>query len=226
VSKKIIRRTFQIKAVIWDMDGVIADTIPLHFKVWHDVFQELGVHFTQGDYKRVFGMRTPEVLRNILGENVAQIQTIAWNKEARFRQILKQDAKLLPGVKKLLELSKMEGFKQALASSAPRENIFLLISELEIAHYFDCVVSEEDVHYGKPNPEVFLTAAQRLGVEPQNCLVIEDAVAGVKAAKSARMKCIAVAGMFTKKSLEEADLVIDSLEAVDKEALEFVQATK
>ena len=210
------------KAVIWDMDGVIADTIPFHFKAWQEVLHEQGIDFTQDDFKRVFGMGNDEVIRSILGGDVIKddIGNIAQRKEENFRQRIRQNIKVLPGVMELLRLFTRQGFKQALASSAPLENLLLLINTLEIGDFFECIVSEEGVTRGKPDPEVFLTAAKRLGLEPKNCLVIEDAVAGVTAANAAKMKCIAITNTFPKESLKEADLVVNSLEEVDGGTLE------
>jgi beta-phosphoglucomutase family hydrolase len=225
MEEQISERAFVTKAVVWDMDGVIADTIPLHFEVWHDMLQEMGMKFTQDDFKRVSGMRSEEVIQHILGGDVAQIQSIARNKEERFRQRVKRRINLFPGVKNLLELFVTKGFRQVLASSAPKENVVLLINELKIGSYFDSIVSGEDVTWGKPNPEVFLIAARRLGVAPKNCIVIEDAIAGIRAAKAAGMRCIAVANTFPREELQQADLVVNSLEEVDEETLKVLSTS-
>ena len=173
------------KAVIWDMDGVIADTAPYHLKAWQEVFQKRGVNFTEEDFRHSFGQRNDTIIRNFLGKEVSQdeIDIIANEKEESFRRRIRQNLKPLPGVIKLLKSLTERRFKMALASSAPVENIQLLTRGLGINNCFQCVICDKDVTEGKPNPQVFWLAAQRLGVEPRNCIVIEDAVAGVSAAK-------------------------------------------
>ena len=108
----------------------------------------------------------------------------------------------------------------ALASSAPMENIQLLTQGLGINNCFQSIICDNDVTEGKPSPQAFLLAAQKLGVEPENCIVIEDAVAGVTAAKRAGMRCLAVTNTHPSSSLREADMVIDTLEAVSTDDLE------
>ena len=210
------------RAVIWDMDGVIADTAPYHFKAWQEVFQKRGVSFTEEDFRRNFGQRNDTIIRNVLGDGVSpsEIDTIAGEKERDFRQRVSQHIKPLPGAIKLLKLLGKHGFKIALASSAPIENIRLVTQGLGINNCFHSIVSGRDVAEGKPNPQVFLLAAQKLGVKPKNCIVIEDAVAGISAAKRAGMRCLAITNTQPKTSLMEADLIVDTLEAVSVSDLE------
>lgn len=204
------------KAVIWDMDGVIADTAPYHFKAWQEVFQKRGMSFTEEDFRRNFGQRNDTIIRNVLGEGLSpsQIDTIAGEKEENFRQRVRQHIKPLPGAIKLLKSLREHGFKMALASSAPIENIRLVTQGLDINNCFHAIVSGREVKEGKPSPQGFLLAAKKLRVAPENCIVVEDAVAGVTAAKRAGMCCLAVTNTHPKTSLMEADLIVDTLEAV------------
>lgn len=215
------------KAVIWDMDGVIADTAPYHLEAWQKVFQKRGVNFTEEDFRRSFGQRNDTIIRQILGEEVSQeiINAISEEKEASFRRAIRQKITPLPGVIELMKALARQGFSMALASSAPMENIRLLMDGLNVNKFFQSIISDKDVTQGKPSPEVFLLAAQRLGVEPQNCIVIEDAVAGVTAAKKAGMKCLAVTNTHPRTSLREADLIVDTLEAVNVADLERLLKT-
>lgn len=210
------------RAVIWDMDGVIADTAPYHFKAWQYVFQKKGVDFTENDFRRKFGQRNDTIIRATLGENISQSETdaIANDKEENYRQRVRQHIKPLPGAVELLRALKEYGFSVALASSAPVENIQLVIRGLGIENSFQAIVSGREVKEGKPSPQGFLLAAKKLGVEPKNCIVIEDAVAGVAAAKSAGMHCIAVANTHPRESLREADLIVSTLETVSVPDLE------
>ncbi|MCL0094825.1 nucleoside-diphosphate kinase, partial [Dehalococcoidales bacterium] len=210
------------KAVIWDMDGVIADTAPYHLNAWQQVFQKRGVNFTEEDFRRNFGQRNDTIIRNTLGEETPQseIDAIAREKERNFRQLVRQNIKPFPGAIKLIKLLKKHSFKMALASSAPIENIRLVIKGLGINNYFQSIICGGDVTKGKPSPQGFLLAAQRLGVEPKNCIVIEDAIAGITAAKRAGMYCLAITNTHPRQSLAEADLIVDTLEEVRVSDLE------
>ena len=204
------------KAVIWDMDGVIADTAPYHFKAWQEVFRKREVNYTEEDFRRNFGLRNDTIIRNILGEQIAQseIDAIAREKEETFRKVVRQKVRPLPGAVELIKSLREHRFKMALASSAPMENIRLITRSLGIDNCFQAIVTGRDVTEGKPSPQGFLLAAQRLGVEPRNCIVIEDAVAGVAAAKTAGMHCLAITNTHPRQSLKQADLIVDTLEAV------------
>lgn len=210
------------KAVIWDMDGVIVDTAPHHFSAWRKVFQKRGIKFTEEDFRRNFGQRNDTIIRNTLGELTSQngIDAIAREKERKFRKAVRQNIKPLPGAIELIKSLGQHGFKLALASSAPIENIKLLTKGLGIDNCFHAIVSGRDVTEGKPSPQGFLLAAQRLGVKPGNCIVTEDAIAGITAAKRAGMYCLAVTNTHPRPSLTEADLVVDTLEAVTVNDLE------
>jgi len=223
VSKETAEKT---KAVIWDMDGVIADTGPYHCKAWQGVFQKRGVKFTEEDFRRNFGQRNDTIIRNTLGEATPQseVDAIAREKDNNFRNRVRQNIKQLPGAINLIKSLAEHGFKIALASSAPIENIQLITTGLGINNDFQAIVSGREVTEGKPSPQGFLLAAQRLGVEPKNCVVIEDAVAGVTAAKRAGMHCLAVTNTHPKTSLAEADMVVDTLEAVSVNDLERLLA--
>jgi len=214
----------KMKAAIWDMDGVIADTAPFHLKAWQEVFQKRGVKFSEEDFKHTFGQRNDTIIRSVLGKETPQdeIKAIASEKEAGFRRRIGQNPKPLPGVIALLKSLKEHGFKMALASSAPMVNIQLLTQTLGINGYFQSFVGDEDVTEGKPDPQVFQVAAKKLGIKPENCIVIEDAVAGVTAAKRAGMRCLAVTNTHPKASLIEADLVVDTLENISMVDLEML----
>jgi len=212
----------EIAAVIWDMDGVLADTAPYHLLAWREIFAKRGINFTEEDFMRGFGIRNDAIIRNVLGEKTtdAEIEAIAREKEAAFRRIIGKNIKPLPGALDLLKALDESGVKMAIASSTVIENIRLIIGSLGIEKYFRAVVTGHDVTEGKPSPQVFLLAAQKLGAEPQNSIVIEDAVAGVKAAKSAGMYCIAVTNSHPREKLKEADLIVNTLEAVTVKDLE------
>ncbi len=204
------------KAVIWDMDGVIVATAPYHLRAWQQVFRKRGVDFTKEDFRSNFGQRNDTIVRNTLGQGTPQseIDAITTEKENNFRNRVRQRIKPLPGAINLIKSLAEHGFKVALASSAPTENIQLLITGLGINSYFQVIISGRDVPEGKPSPLGFLLAAQRLGVKPKNCIVIEDAIAGIAAAKKAGMRCLAITNTHPRTSLTEADLIADTLEEI------------
>jgi beta-phosphoglucomutase family hydrolase len=210
------------RAVIWDMDGVIADTAPYHLKAWQKVFQKRGVNFTEDDFQHCFGQRNDTIIKSTLGEQISQneVDIIATKKETTFRKLVRQNIRPLPGAIKLVKSLREHGFEVALASSAPIENIRLVTRGLGIDDCFHAIISGRDVNKGKPSPQGFLLAAKKLRVEPENCIVIEDAIAGVTACKKAGMQCIAVTNTHPRESLAEADLIVDTLEEVTVENLE------
>lgn len=208
-------------AVIWDMDGVIADTGVYHCRAWQKVFRRRGVSFTEEDFRRHFGQRNDTIIRATLGQSLPQseVDALATEKEQLYRRFARSRIRPLPGAIPLLRTLAGHGFKMALGSSAPPENIRLVLEELGIESYLTTMVYGREVAEGKPSPQVFLLAAQKLGVEPKDCIVIEDSIAGVAAAKRAGMKCIAVTTTHPRESLAQADLVVGSLEEVSVEDL-------
>jgi beta-phosphoglucomutase len=208
-------------AVIWDVDGTLVDTAELHFAAWVRLARELDKPFSRADFAATFGRRNPEIIGTLFGEafSKAEIDRLGVRKEDYYKAAARQGAALLPGVRGLLEELHASGFKQAIGSSAPRGNIDLILDLTGTQHFFDAVVSEADTQRGKPDPQVFLVGAEKLQVPPARCLVMEDAVAGVQAAKAAGMKCIAVTfvGHHPQKLLQEAgaDLIVKNLEQVN-----------
>jgi beta-phosphoglucomutase family hydrolase len=211
-----------VKALIWDLDGVIADTAPSHFRAWRRLAQDRGITFTEADFKQTFGKRNPEIIAEKFGTDIPfeETELLAQRKEEVFRRIIGRSVKPFPGVLNLMLSLRAAGWTMAVASSTPIQNLELILGSLEIASLFDTLVADKDVTRGKPDPEGFLLAAQRLGAPPGSCVVIEDAVAGVTAAKSAGMKCIAVTNTHPVDRLREADMVVDSLERVFVETVE------
>ena len=206
------------RAILWDMDGVLVDTGEYHYAAWKKTFDELGVPFFEAQFRMTFGMNNARILEIIFGTKLPSIQEgqISERKESLFREAVKGNAKLLPGVEDALKNFSAWNFKQAITSSAPTKNIEVLVQELQIGKYFDAIVSGDDIP-GKPDPAVFLRAAQQLGIEPEYCTVIEDAVAGVEGAKNAGMNCIAVTTTNSAKRLSKADLILDSLVGLNKD---------
>jgi beta-phosphoglucomutase len=208
---------------IWDMDGTLVDTAELHFLAWEALLREQGRPFSREEFAATFGQRNPEIFRYLFGDRLSaeQMQRLGERKEEIYRQAAANGIELLPGTRHLLEELERAGFVQAIGSSAPRANLDLILRLTGIERFFQAVVSSEDTQRGKPDPQVFLVAAERLGVQPSRCVVLEDAVAGVEAARAGGMKSVAVrfVGHHPEERLRQAgaDLVVPSLEAVSAE---------
>jgi beta-phosphoglucomutase len=207
------------------MDGTLVDTAEQHFQAWAATAVERGRPFSRDDFTRTFGRRNPDIIHILFGDAVVgrDAEELADRKEVLYREAAAGGVELLPGARALLEGLEQAGFRQAIGSSAPRANLELLLRLTRMERYFQAVVAMEDVQRGKPDPQVFQAAAQRLGVPPPRCVVLEDAVAGVQAAKAGGMKGIAVrfVGHHSVEALRKAgaDLVADSLEEVTAESV-------
>jgi beta-phosphoglucomutase family hydrolase len=199
--------------VIFDMDGVLADTGPIHFESWLKMANEIGYEFTKKFFDETFGQQSIPITRKLVGNNVDQELVENWAnlKEEYYREMVRDKIKALPGVIDLLKNLKKNGIKLALGSSGPQENVELLLNVLNIKSFFNAVITASHVKHGKPAPEVFLTAAKKLKVKPKNCIVIEDAPVGIKAAKKAGMRVIALTTTHNKKELTGADLIVNDL---------------
>lgn len=205
-----------IQAVIWDLDGVIIDSAQEHRLAWQRLAREEGVPFTDTDFWATFGKRNDDIIAIQWGSLPPQrVKLLADRKENYFRELIRKTAAPLPGSIELMRGLHEAGFRQALASSAPIENIQLISDALGLERYLTALVSGETVPHGKPAPDIFLKAAQALDIEPPYCLVIEDAVAGVQAAHAAGMRCISVAGNRDLPGLRQAELMVKSLTEVD-----------
>jgi beta-phosphoglucomutase len=211
-------------AIIWDVDGTLVDTAEQHFRAWQKLTAEIGKPFTRADFAATFGMRNPEIIRKLFFPDATdeECAELGGRKEGYYRDTVREEGiELLPGAARLLREFADAGWPQAVGSSAPPGNLDLLLTITGVRKYFAAVVTGDDVTRGKPDPEVFLAAAKKLGVEPVRCVVIEDAVAGVEAAKAGGMGCVAVTHVghhpADKLRAAGADLVVGSLEELTAE---------
>jgi beta-phosphoglucomutase family hydrolase len=206
------------RAVLWDMDGVLVDSGELHYRSWHETLSEFSIPFDRQKFRQSFGMNNARILTILLGKPPGEdlVKTISDRKESRFRELIPGNLQLLPGVLKWLSRLQENGMLQAVASSAPQANIEAIIDELDIRQYLTATISADEMP-GKPAPTVFLESARQLEVQPGQCVVVEDAVAGVTAARRAGMRCIAVTTTHPKMELMAADKVVDSLEELSLE---------
>ena len=206
--------------VLWDMDGVIVDSGDAHFDSWAKALKRHNIPFTREFFDETFGMNNRGILTLLLGRAASDedVETIGGLKEALFREDVRGNIVPLPGVVDWLGRFAEAGFPQAVASSAPQENIDAIVHGLGLENAFQALVSGSALP-GKPDPSTFLLAAQRLGLSPAQCLVIEDAKVGVQAAKAASMRCVAVCTTHEPADLADADLVVDRLDDLTPEAL-------
>ncbi|MBC8159810.1 MAG: beta-phosphoglucomutase family hydrolase [Roseiflexaceae bacterium] len=206
------------RAALWDMDGTLLDSAAYHWQAWHDTFAAEGRPLTYEEFVASFGQRNDTILRGLLGDDLpdAELARIGDAKEALYRQLVReQGVALLPGVRDWLGRLREAGFRQAVASAAPRANIEAILDALEIRPFFAAITSAEDVQRGKPDPQVFLLAAERLGVAPSRCVVLEDAPAGVEAGQRAGMRVI---GVRSSHATLTADIAVDTLEQLPEDA--------
>ncbi len=212
-------------AVLWDVDGTLVDTAELHFQAWLALAREIGKPFTRQDFAGTFGWRNPEIIPKLFGTAYDDAQTtqLGDRKENLYRVEAEKGVSLLPGVRSLLDAILATGARQAIGSSAPRRNIDLILRITATASKFAAIVAMEDTRRGKPDPEVFLLGAGKLGVLPERCIVLEDAPVGIQAAKAAGMRAIGVTFIAhhpaEKLRAAGADLVVSTLEDVSAERL-------
>jgi len=208
-----------INAVIFDMDGVIVDSEPLHKAVERQIFIELAMDVPLERQHAFTGTSNAIMWAQLKAEyNLPEsIDHYVAIKESRYLKLVATDESisLIPGVEELLTSIKTAGIPIALASSSSLENIKIILNRFKLDSYFLAVASGEEVALSKPNPEVFLLAASRLGIAPTNCLVIEDSANGVSAAKAAGMFCIGLQeDQFNRQDLSQADFIISSLKEI------------
>jgi beta-phosphoglucomutase len=201
----------QISAVIFDMDGVLADTIDLHYQSWQRVADEWQIPFSKEDYSQILGMKREESVDYLLRNHTIDAETrleMLRRKNDYYLELVEtlNSDKLLPGVQKLLAELQVAQMRIALGSSS--KNAELVLQKLGIDNLFEVIADGNSVPNSKPSPEVFQKAAELLGLPAAECLVIEDAAAGVEAAKAAGM---IVLGVGPTDRLQQADLVLDSL---------------
>ena len=198
------------KAVLWDLDGTLADSREYHWRAWQEAMGAEGREVTTSQFDLSFGQRNDTILLEWLGADAdpAQIQRIGEAKEARYRElVLTEGIDPLPGAAEWVRALRKAGWRQAIASSAPRLNVEVMRQALGFSDLIEVRVGAEDVGKGKPDPEVFLLAAERLAVAPGRCVVVEDAEAGIEAAHRGGMASIGVGG----GAVEAADLVVRHL---------------
>ena len=207
-------------AVIFDMDGVLVNSNPFHVEKWADFLREQGIPFNESDLPRkILGHGNHDCFRAFFGSDLSKKEMIEMEEmlEEQFRKAFGPHAKPLPGLMPLIEELRKAGMPLSVASSAVRENVEFILESLKLDSVFSGVTTGSDFPRPKPDPGIYLLAAQKLGVPPSDCVAFEDSYVGIEAAKRAEMKCIGLASTFPARDLRsktDADHVIESFHDV------------
>ena len=192
-----------IKGAIFDMDGVLVDNLEHHIRAWQRLGKELSLNLARDDIRRLFGRRNDEILRELIDPALApdQIVRLGEHKEQLYREIVAPEIQPVRGLFDLLDGLQKSGVRLAVASSACLQNVDLVLDCLKIRHYFDTVVIGADVTRSKPDPEIFLLAARRLGLTADQCVVFEDSASGITAACQAGCACVVLTTTHSEDEL-------------------------
>jgi beta-phosphoglucomutase family hydrolase len=215
------------RAVIFDMDGVIIDSEPIYFKAGNKLFQYLGLDVSEEEHHSYVGISSRDMwsrLRNKYKIDLSTEELVEMEMNMYIDYLLsRKDEKPIPGVVELIEDLYKNNRDLALASSSSIKSIKIVLDMFNLGKFFETIVSGYEVESGKPAPDIFLYAAKRLGVQPEDCVVIEDSENGIEAAKSAGMKCIGFKNLNSgKQDLSSADMVIDSFLEVNYKKLRYI----
>ena len=202
-----------IRAVIFDLDGVLIDSGPAHLESWRKLGAELGVEVGAEQFAATFGRQNRDIIPLLFGQHLdaRRVDELSERKEAQYRDLVRGRIKEIPGSVALVSACRQAGLRLAVGSSGHPVNIELALEELGIADCFEAVVTGHDVNRGKPDPQVFLLAAAKLGVDPAACAVIEDAPSGIEAALAADMTAIGLTSHHPRDRFGRAHLVLDAL---------------
>ena len=213
-----------IKTIIFDMDGVLVDTEKTRFLILKKILKKRGILVEDHDYKKWMGMKLETIFstffsKTILPEYIVELRR---EKDAIKEADPKKYVIAFQGLYTCLDRLIKQGFNLVLASSSSKKNITFVLKTLNIAHFFQVIISSDDIAHQKPAPDIYLLAIKKSSQKPNECLVIEDSKLGLESAKKAGVKCIAVTNSFSKKELSKADGCIASLDELTKEYIQLL----
>lgn len=208
--------------VIFDMDGVLVDSYRAHLDSWQRAAAAYGLSMTENDFARTFGRTSAEIIEQLWPGRFDSAGKVAFDdaKEQAYREILKTHFPAMPGASELIKSLHTAGFRMAIGSSGPPENVEVVHNQLLNGNLIEVTVNRTHVMRGKPDPQVFLVAAEKLEIPPARCAVIEDAPVGLKAARAAEMRAIGLTGTADRAVLEPlADVVVGSLHELTPQSI-------
>jgi beta-phosphoglucomutase len=212
-----------VEGVIFDMDGVLVDSGPAHQASWQHVASKHGVDVSPDRFRQTFGLPSRDIIRIIWGDKVSddEVARLDEEKESIYRDLIRDHIPLMAGCREMLERLRRAGLLLAVASSGSPENLDMVISDGLIANHFQAQVHGFDVAAGKPAPDCFLLAAERLGLPPEKCVAVEDAPVGITAGHAAKMRVIALVGTHPAERLSSAgaDRVVPTLDEITPEMI-------
>lgn len=214
-----------IKGVIFDMDGVLVNNMSVHFQAFAAMAERYNLTAEQGmDFSHLNGRGNDDIINALFPPSIVAakgVEALAAEKEALYREIYAPTIRPTAGLCELLDELTSSGVRCAVGSSGPKLNVEFVLERCDIAHHFDVRISGDMVTRCKPAPEIFLTAAQKLSLKPEECLVFEDAISGITAARAAGMKVIALTSTHTLEQLQaaEPDMILDDFRTISLEQI-------
>lgn len=209
-----------LRGILFDMDGVLVNNLEVHRAAFAEFFRRYGVERSFDELSRVFGKSNDDIMGELMPADVVArvgIRELGYEKEAIYRELYAPIITPQPGLLEFLAECEREGLRCAVGSSGYRANVDFVLDKCHIEHYFEAAVAGDEVTRCKPDPEIYLTAASKLGLKAEECIVFEDAEAGIEAAKRAGMRVVALATTFSREFLEttDADLIINDFRDID-----------
>jgi len=209
-------------AVIFDMDGVIVDSNPYHKEAWLQFAEKHNVELKEEEVpEKIFGKTNTNALRDVFGKDFTpeENEQLGEEKEAIYRDLHAKDLEPITGLRDFLKMLKQHEIPTAVATNAPLSNVEFIMEKTGLRKYFDVVIDAGEVENGKPDPEIYLKSAEKLGMPAEQCIVMEDSVPGVEAGVRAGMKVVGITTTHSKDELDKTDLVIDEYEELTYERL-------
>jgi beta-phosphoglucomutase len=215
-----MRHRHPMCGIIFDMDGVLVDSARPHLRSWQLVARELGRDVTDEQFRETFGRQNRDIVPLLFGcHDDESVQRVSNRKEQLYRDLIRNDIPAVDGAADLVRDCRRSGFRLAVGSSGPPENVDLVLDGMGIRGFFDAVITARQVTRGKPDPQVFQLAASALDLPPQRCAVIEDAPSGIDAALAAGATAIALAGTHPLETLQRARVVVTSLRQLSPDSI-------
>lgn len=218
-----------IRGVIFDMDGVITDNNPYHEEAWAEFCRNYGIRLTEEEiHQYIFGRIARDTLEYVFKKtlSVEEIDNYVALKEKIYRELYEPHIKPVIGLMELLNTLKQQGFMLGMATSAPPGNVQFMFDHIPVKDFFDIVLDGESIRKGKPNPEIYIKVIGRLGLSPSECVVFEDSIPGIKAARAAGAIVIGVATTHKAETLKNVNAIIHDFTEVDVGYLNNITSNK